>query len=239
MALGVAGLAGLALVAGYYAAPDTALGTAADISNAVQAWVAGVLVWVAIAATPRGRTPARLVWAGLATAGVAIAVLGSLLIITDSSGWVRAALVHILGWSLVAPWLAAWCRRTPDPMPMTPWQRDAGTVVAVLLGAGVLGIRDVLAGTDPDALGGLPGAGLGWPALLSITVGGLAFQIALPAWATWWGVTLLRARGRAGDPEVHHHRLRASRNGATRAARVDRRERAPTRRWRSWDGRAG
>ncbi|WP_062463893.1 hypothetical protein [Demequina soli] len=195
LAIAVAGIAQMAFVGGYYADRTSPLGHWSDASALLLGVLTAALV-VTVAVTG-GRPVPRvgLTLTALAVAGCAVAVKGSLLILTATTDWFAAGVVGGVGWSLAAPWM--WRASAVDDArrpfaPASPAHGVVGRVTALVVALGILGLPFALSGADPYVAGvGLDGAAP-WPASVALLAGGLGALALWPAWCAWWGVALLR-----------------------------------------------
>jgi hypothetical protein len=145
-------------------------GSLNDVGNAVLAVLCG-----ALALLLRGGVP--VVATIVAVVGAAVCLLGSDLVLTDTTGYVFAGLVTAVGFALIGLWLAV-LGRSGGPAPVL------AQVTGGLMALGLVTVPGILQGLDDlDAAS--------WWLLAAQTVGWLATSLLLP----WWG---LRA-GAHGD----------------------------------------
>jgi len=147
-------------------------GTINDLGNGVLAILCAVL---ALLLQPRRQIAATTV----ATAGAAISVVGSFLVLSDTTGYFFAGLVSAFGFSLIGIWLTVLSRSADLPAPRSAL--IAGAVMAV----GIFNILGILAGKDDQDAAPV------W--LLAANVCWVGTYLLLPIWATRF------ARSSTGD----------------------------------------
>lgn len=102
----------------------------------------GVLAVLCAALAFTLHRPGRIVATTLAIAGAATAVLGSLLIMTDTTGYFFAGLISALGFALIGLWLLVVSRS--DDLPARRHALFAGAVMAL----GLINIPGIVQGLD-------------------------------------------------------------------------------------------
>ena len=127
-----------------------------DVANAVLGVLSAVLAWMWRSST---------VLLVIAALGAAIAVVGSVLILTDTTGFFLAGLVSSVGFALIGVWLVTVNRRSADRSLPAPLPR-AGLVAGIVMLLGfvnapgiVMGLDDMDAAPAWTYLGGLSWAG--------------------------------------------------------------------------------
>jgi hypothetical protein len=123
-----------------------------DVSNAALAVLAGTLAatWLRSASPP---SP----WLGVATAlalvGVAVAVVGSTLIIFDITGYFLAGLVSAFGFALVGIWLIAANLSAARPPRISPSRAQTilGVVAGSVMAVGLVNVPGIAMGIDSQA----------------------------------------------------------------------------------------
>ena len=119
-----------------------AAGAVNDVGNGVLGLLSAWLVWRCHQA---GLT-AGLVFVGIAALGAVITVIGSILILTDATGFFLAGLVSSLGFAVIGIWLVAVNRRSEEPLPRR--LRTAGLVAGVVMLLGFVGAPGIPMGLD-------------------------------------------------------------------------------------------
>ena len=176
---------GSAVCLATYFAVGGPFGTINDIGNATTAVLSAALAW-----NLRRRLPARARALALAPAivGAAIAVVGSALVVSGTTGWYLAGLVSSVGFAGIGTWLVV-INRGRDLSVALPRLRSLGVLGGALMIVGIAAVPGILLGLDdPDAAPAW--AWLGSTAWLGI-------YIAYPAWALWLAVVEAR-RARSG-----------------------------------------
>jgi len=143
-------------------------GTINDILNGVLAILSGYLAW-----TLSGRT----LFVYVALLGQVIAIIGSLLVIFNVTGFFFAGLVSSLGFALIGVWMLWYCWTMLAPSPL----RWLGVAAGVLMVTGVLVIPGIALRLDDmnKAPAWIWAGFLSW----------LGIYVALPAWSIWFGLT--------------------------------------------------
>ena len=144
-----------------------------DAGNAVLGVLAGSLaVACHRAGTPGGASGA--VGTGAAVTGAALTVVGSYLVVSETTGYYLAGLVSATGFGLIGTWLAQISLRTG--LPALPRNlRTLGAVAGSVMAIGLLSVPGVLDRTDDmeTAPGWLVATGIAW----------LGTYALMPAWA--------------------------------------------------------
>ncbi|MFN8485230.1 MAG: hypothetical protein U0768_19505 [Anaerolineae bacterium] len=150
-----------------------------DLCNAVEAIMSAALAWV-LHSVYRARAP-RLSRFALVAAwvGAFIAVIGSVLVIFDVTGWYLAGLYTSVGYAMVGVWLFglnyAALHSGPWPRRLAQWGLfvAVGMVIGFLAAPGIVGRIDDLAAAP-------------WFVNLGL-LNGLAWLILYPWWCIWLG----------------------------------------------------
>ena len=137
-------------------------GTVNDAGNGVLALLCAALAFTL-------HRPGRIAATTLAIAGAATAVLGSLFIMTDTTGYFFAGLISALGFAFIGLWLLVVSRS--DDLPAPRLALFAGAVMAL----GLINIPGIVQGLDDldDAPIWLLAAGICWAGT----------YVLLPLWA--------------------------------------------------------
>jgi hypothetical protein len=130
------------------------------------------------------RSPAGTVPIGLAVVGAGIVVVGSYLVISDATGFLRAGLVESGGFALIGVWLIVLNRSMAGA---TRWPRrlpGLGIVAGLVMAIGFVVIPGIAMGLDEmDAAPAWVWLGfLGW----------LGIFFLYPVWSVWFGIGLLK-----------------------------------------------
>jgi hypothetical protein len=143
------------------------LGTINDVLNGVLAVLSGYLAW-----RLSGHSPITYV----ALLGEVIAIIGSVLVITNSTGFFFAGLVTTVGFALIGVWLVAYCW----PLPPTTL-RVVGLTAGVLLVLGLAVTPGIAMRLDDMNKA---------PAWIWIGfVSWLGIYVAFPIWSIWSGLS--------------------------------------------------
>ena len=119
-----------------------AFGAVNDVGNGVLGLLSAALAWRCQQA---GVTAGRA-FVVIAALGAAITVIGSILVLTDATGFFLAGLVSSLGFAVIGIWLVAINRRPDDP-----WLRQlrrAGLVAGIVMLLGFVSAPGIALGLD-------------------------------------------------------------------------------------------
>ncbi|MEV5966516.1 hypothetical protein AB0L70_32405 [Kribbella sp. NPDC051952] len=111
-------------------------GSINDVGNAVFGLLSAVLAW-------QLRTSAAVVFRALAAVGAVITVVGSILVLTDTTGYYLAGLVSSVGFALIGIWLIAANRTAAASVP-----RRLGLITGAVMALGLVGLPGVFMGLD-------------------------------------------------------------------------------------------
>ncbi|WP_238163030.1 hypothetical protein [Kribbella capetownensis] len=114
-----------------------------DAGNGLFAVLSAVLAW--FWQYSDARTQGVLV--GTATLGAAIAVVGSILILTDATGWFLSGLVSSAGFAVIGIWLVAVNRGAADD-PLSRRLRRSGLIAGVVMLLGFVSAPGIFMGLD-------------------------------------------------------------------------------------------
>jgi hypothetical protein len=162
------------------------IGTINDVGNAligvlsaalaldlrrVTGWVATIAAWI----------------------GAAVTVVGSWLVISDTTGFFLAGLVSSVGFALIGGWLVALNRSTRLVTAADGSLRTLGTVAGAAMLAGIVAVPGIAMGIDD--MSAVP------PWLWIFGLGWLGTYVLLPAWSLWFGRSVSPSSG-SGDRVV-------------------------------------
>ncbi|WP_432893094.1 hypothetical protein ACQPYH_19145 [Kribbella sp. CA-245084] len=144
MAHSFVGFATCACLLLFHAVGDP-FGTINDLGNALFGLLSLALAWLLRPASvgPRDAT-SRLarVLVGVAAVGAVITVVGTVLVVTDTTGFYLAGLWSSFGFGLIGVWLVGISRQT------APGLRRAGLVAGVVMLLGLVGVPGIFMGID-------------------------------------------------------------------------------------------
>lgn len=154
-----------------------------DVANGVEAVLSALLAW-RLYPWLRSRAPrASGLVCGAASVGALIAVVGSILIIFDLTGWYLAGLYTMFGYALIGIWMFAANYTT---LQHNEWPRRLsylGLLTAICMALGVLAGPGILSGFDDPAAA---------PLVVNLgMLGSLGWMLLYPAWCLWLGWLLL------------------------------------------------
>jgi len=185
LVVGIVGLASLLSLIVFYVAGGP-FGAINDVGNAVLGVLSAVLAWMVLRS---GAGPGYL-WVAIAGVGAAVTVVGSVLILTDTTGYFLAGLVSAIGFALIGVWLIGLNRRiATDPDSLLPLRRS-GLVAGAVMTIGFLNLPGLVMGLDEMETAPLWAfaGGLSW----------LGIYFLLPVWCLRFG---RRQRESPGDQQ--------------------------------------
>ena len=151
-------------------------GSINDLGNALTGALSGWLAWRLRPMAVPGSTAAAT---GAALVGAAIAVVGSALVISGTTGFFLAGLVSSVGFAGIGVWLVVLNRTVASDRGWPPAHRRLGVVTGVLMAVGVATAPGIAMGLDNiDTAPGWIWIGYtGW----------IGTFILYPVWALWLG----------------------------------------------------
>jgi hypothetical protein len=189
IAAGVVAAASAASLATYFAVQGP-FGAINDLGNAATGVLAACLAW-RLRDRLTGR--ARDIAVAAAVAGAAIAVVGSALVVSKTTGFFLAGLVSSTGFAGIGVWLIALSRNAG--MSELPRRlRSLGVIAGSLMALGIATAPGIVLRLDDMATA---------PAWVWIgQLGWLGTFVIYPVWAIWLGIVETRSEERAGASEV-------------------------------------
>jgi len=160
------------------------VGTINDVGNATTGVLSGLLAW-RMRRQVAGTTGALAV--GAAVVGAAVAVLGSSLVVSGTTGWMLAGLVSSLGFAGIGAWLVVLNRSVDQVAAWPSALRALGVVAGALMSMGLLAVPGIALGLDD------PQTAPAWAWISSIAW--LGIYVAYPAWAISMGRLEMRRSG--------------------------------------------
>jgi len=149
-----------------------------DVGNAALAVLAGVIAVGSLRSSENRSTTLRIATT-LAILGMIVAVVGSVLVIFDITGYFLAGLVSAAGFALIGSWLVAVNRsRTGSPVQrLSPRQARLGIVAGAVMAIGFVNVPGILMGIDDmdAAPRWLLAAGICW----------MGTYLLMPIWSIW------------------------------------------------------
>ncbi len=187
MTVGVVGLFSWLSLIAFYIVGDP-FGTLGDVGNGALGLLSGAL---AVTLRPAAVVPnqgMKVLASSAAVLGAAIAVVGSVLILWDITGFYLAGLVSGLGFAFIGVWLVAFNRwiaddvrqRCPRRLPMV------GILAGGIMAVGFIEIPGVVWGLDDmeKAPVWILAGGINW----------LGTFVLFPVWSIWFSRALARTR---------------------------------------------
>jgi hypothetical protein len=147
------------------------------------------------AASPHG-----VMAVALALLGAAIVVLGSYLVISDTTGFLLAGLVESLGFALIGVWLIVINRSVAGAPRLPRGLRQLGVVAGLVMAIGFTDLPGVTAGLDEASVAPI----WVWIGLL----GWLGTFLLYPLWCIWFGLQSegslqdIRSNGDRSNPNL-------------------------------------
>jgi hypothetical protein len=185
--LGVVGLLSWLSLIVFFIVGDP-FGTFGDVGNGALGLLSGALAVTLRPAAVAPNPGMKVLASSAAVLGAAIAVVGSVLILWDITGFYLAGLVSGLGFALIGVWLVAFNRwmaddvrqRCPRRLPMV------GIVAGAIMAVGFINIPGVVWGLDDmeKAPVWILAGGVNW----------LGTYVLFPVWSIWFSRALARTR---------------------------------------------
>jgi hypothetical protein len=168
-------------------------GTINDLGNAAVGVLSGLLAWTS-ARTELPTGAGRVAAVAIAVVGAGVTVVGSVLVLSEATGFLLAGLVTSVGFALIGLWLVAfnWSLRA-DPG-LSGWLPKTGIAAGTMMAAGLITLPGILMRVDDMV------AAPGW--LWIGFLGWLGIYVMYPLWSIWLGGALLQQRRRTGDQAV-------------------------------------
>jgi len=179
LAIGVVAAGSAVCLATYFVVRGP-FGTINDLGNATTGVLSAALAW-----RLRRRTSSRAgdVAVGAASVGAAFTVIGTALVVSDTTGFLLGGLVSTVGFAGIGAWLLAVNRREAAGA-WSPRLRALGGAAGALMAVGVLTSPGILLRLDDLETA---------PAWIWIGFfGWLGTYVAYPAWALWMGIAEAR-----------------------------------------------
>jgi hypothetical protein len=177
LAVGVVGLGAWVSLIVFFAVGGP-FGLINDVGNGALAVCSGALATAALRSTPYPRK-GLIVATGLAVVGTIVAVLGSVLVILEITGYFLAGLVSGTGFALIGLWLVAvnLAPAAVSALRLPTRLARLGVVAGAVMAIGFLNVPGVVMGLDDM------GAAPGW--LLAGGAGWTGVYLLLPIWCIW------------------------------------------------------
>lgn len=161
-------------------------GTLNDLGNATTALLSAGLAWRLRRELRSGVGRPAL---GAAIVGATVAVVGSALVVSGTTGFFLAGLVSSVGFAGIGAWLIVFNRRVGEEAGRPRGLRRLGVIAGTMMAFGVASAPGVVLRLDNMATA---------PAWVWIGfVGWFGTFVAYPAWAIWLGAVEARAANRA------------------------------------------
>jgi hypothetical protein len=185
LAVGVVAAGSAVCLATFFAVGEP-FGTINDIGNGATGVLSAVLAWRLRELVP-GR--AGRVAVGAALVGAAITVVGSALVISETTGFFLAGLVSSVGFAAIGTWLVVLNRSEAVADAWPPRLRTLGTAAGALMALGFVSAPGIVLGLDDMATA---------PAWTWVgSLGWLGIFVVYPAWAIWLTNVETRLAGRS------------------------------------------
>lgn len=176
LAIGVAAAGSAACLATYFVVGGP-FGTINDIGNAATGILSACLAW-RLRGQLSGRT--RDLAVGMAVAGAAVTVVGSILVISGTTTFLLAGLVSSMGFAGIGTWLLVANRGAAAATAWPGRLRTLGVATGALMAVGVVVAPGIVLRIDDMATA---------PSWVWIGfIGWLGIFVAYPAWAIWLGI---------------------------------------------------
>ena len=180
-ATGIASILATILIILFYTAGGP-FGTLNDIFNGIAAILSGILAWM-LRPVFHVNSSAQWILTAVASIGAIVAVIGSILIVYDFTGWVLAGWYTTLGYAFVGLWLLAFSHSARQEKTLPQNLPTLGFIAGSLMTVGVIVIPAIVMGIDSTE---------STPWYINLGYSGfLGTYLLYPAWAVWLGRTLL------------------------------------------------
>lgn len=185
LAVGVVASGSAVCLATYFVV-GAPLGTINDIGNAATGILSGWLAW---RLRRQGASSGADVAVIAALVGAAIVVVGSVLVVSGTTGWLLAGLVSSVGFAGIGTWLVVANRTASEAEAWPRRLRSVGLAAGALMAVGIVAAPGILLRLDDMATA----PGWVWIGF----VNWLGTYVAYPAWAIWMGIVETGLAGRA------------------------------------------
>ena len=178
------GAVALISVASYaaFVAVGGPFGAINDWTTGIVGFLSGLLAVDLSRRDSAGRTAPGIIPMGFAVIGAAIVVVGSALVISDTTGFLLAGLVESLGFALIGMWLIVLNRSIADG-PRRPRRLPGlGIVAGLVMAIGFVLVPGIAMGLDDAATA----PGWVWLGFL----GWLGTFLLYPVWSIWFGLRI-------------------------------------------------
>jgi hypothetical protein len=157
-------------------------GAVNDVFNGIFGISSAVLAWMLTEHRAKSPWISHIALA-LAIIGAIVSIIGSVLILSDFTGFLLAGLYSCLGNALIGLWLMAFCYSMQRSDPLPHGLILFGFVVGAFTTLGLIGIPGILAKTDDMA-------SMPWYLYVAL-FGWLGTYVLYPIWIIWLGRNLL------------------------------------------------
>lgn len=154
-------------------------GTINDAGNA------GIGILSALLAYRLSKIAGMGVAAAAAIVGAIVTVIGSWLVMTETTGFFLAGLVSSVGFALIGAWLVVLSWSAPVDQ-LFPGPQGFGRLAGVAMLFGLVGVPGIVMGIDD--MDAVP------PWLWAYALGWLGTYVLYPVWSLWVGRALLRGK---------------------------------------------
>lgn len=182
IAVGVVAFASWASLMVYFVVGGP-FGTINDVGNAVIGSLSAVLAWAlrgAGAATTRGL---RMAAVGAAVVGAVLTVVGSALVMSETTGWFLAGLVSGVGFAVIGLWLITLNRGLRGDSRGPRRLATLGVAAGAIMAFGLVAVPGIVMGLDDAETA---------PAWIWIgNLGWLGTYVLYPIWSIWLGQAAL------------------------------------------------
>ena len=170
-------------------------GTINDVGNGVVGVLSGLLAWTLRSVDTSRAATAQAVVVGVAALGAAVTVVGSVLVVSGSTGFLLAGLVSSVGFALIGLWLFAlnWSMREEERW--SRWLPKLGIVAGALMAVGITALPGILIRVD-DMESAPSWVWIGF-------LGWIGVYVLYPVWSICFGSLLL---GRSLMPDAQGSR---------------------------------
>jgi hypothetical protein len=180
LATGVVAIATIVALVLFFALAGGPFGIINDFGNALVGTLSAVLAFRLSAARGVGIIPVAL-----AFSGAVITIIGSWLVVTETTGFFLAGLVSSVGFALIGGWLLALSLSAPVAW-MPSGLNALGRVAAAAMLVGLVALPGIPLGIDD--MDAVP------PWLWAFSIGWLGTYVLYPVWSLWLARHILASR---------------------------------------------
>jgi hypothetical protein len=164
----------------FFVAGD-AFGTINDLGNAAVGILSGLLAWTSARSELPKAAGSHAAAVAIAVLGAGATVVGSVLVLSETTGFLLAGLVTSVGFALIGLWLVAFNWSLRADQGLSGWLPRTGIAAGAVMAVGLITLPGIVMRVDD--MGAAPGwlwiGFVGWIAYMSCTRSGVSGSVAL------------------------------------------------------------